>query len=153
MDPLASLDHLLRRALTRSWREAEIDPRLSTSSGDGPDLETIYADLAAIDTKANALLAYTSLMVAALGLASTAIAETKGQQAVIVVGIMLYLLISLLCLRTVSLFRRHGSGDTARNSTLFDEMILRQSLYRFCNRATIYVTMLVIVSFPVLLAL
>ena len=113
----------------------------------------IYSHLAAIDTKANALLAYTSLMVAALGLASTAIAETKGQQAVIVVEIVLYLFISLLCLRTVSLFREHHTDDTAVASALRNELILRQSLYRFCNRVTIYVTMLVIVSFPVLLVL
>lgn len=38
LEPLERLDHLLRRAFTRGWREVESDPRVSTTSDDDPDV-------------------------------------------------------------------------------------------------------------------
>jgi hypothetical protein len=151
MNPLEALDGVLRRSVTRSWRQAGIEKYIARLGGEGDVAPAIRANLQAIDAKAGALLTYTSMMVAALGIAIATIADTPGQQAVLVVEIVLYLFISLLCLRTIALFREPDFDDEdALSQALRDELILRESLYRFCNRATIYVTMLVLVSLPVL---
>jgi hypothetical protein len=155
MNPLDALDNVLRSRFTRSWRQEGVARYIDRLRADDQSpVPAIRANLQVVDGKAGALLTYTSMMVAALGIAAVTLAENQWQQAVIVGEIMLYLCISLLGIRTIALFREPDYDDERTlAAALCNELILRESLYRFCNRATIYVTMLVLVSLPVLFVL
>jgi hypothetical protein len=156
MSPLETIDRLLFRAFTRGWKGEDVEryaERLRIEKDDGPISPAVGRTLQSIDGKAAALLTYTSMMVAALGVTSAVVAETAGQQAVIVVEMVLYLVISLFCLRSIALLREPDYDDRSLSSAVRDELILRQGMYRFCNRAAIYLTLLVLVSLPVLLIL
>ena len=156
MSLIETVDRVLLRAFTRNWQRADVenyDKRLRIERDDGPIAPVVGRTLQSIDGKSAALLTYTSMMVAALGVTSAVVADSPGQQAVIVIEIMLYLLISLLCLRSISLLREPDYDDATLATAIRDELILRQGMYRFCNRMSIYVTMLVLVSLPVLLVL
>ena len=104
-----------------------------------------------IDGKAAALLTHTSMMVAALGVTSAVVADSHAQEAVIVVEIVFYLAVSILCLRCISLFHEPSEyAAEARLEVARDEFILRRGLFTLCNRATMYLTIVVLVSLPVL---
>ena len=153
MSPLEHVDRLLLRLFTRKWEPAAIESYakgLRLERDDGPVPAAVTRTFQSIDTKAAALLTHTSLMVAALGVATAVVAETTSQQAVIIAEIVAYLGISLLCLRCISVLHEIDYDDTTLPSAARDELILRQSIYRFCNRATIYMTALVLVSLPIL---
>jgi hypothetical protein len=156
MTPLDAIDRLLFRVFTRGWQRKDIEryaEGLRIEKDDGPISPAIGRTLQSIDGKAAALLTYTSMMVAALGVTSGVVAETPRQQAVVVVEMVLYLVISLFCLRSIALLREPEYDDRSLSAAVRDELILRQGMYRFCNRAAIYLTFLVLVSLPVLLIL
>ncbi len=154
MNPMQAADRLLYAVLTRSWPPARVDEylaKLRVDSDTSPIPGVVNRTFQMIDGKAAALLTHTSMMVAALGVTSAVVADTFNQQAVVVFEIVVYLVISLLCLRCISIFHEPPEFD---NDTLSaaarDELILRRGLYTLCNKMTIYLTFLVLVSLPVL---
>jgi len=156
MSPLEHADRLLFRLFTRKWKPAAIESYakgMRLERDDGPVPSAVTRTFQSIDVKAAALLTHTSLMVAALGVAIAVVAETTPQKGVIIAEIVAYLGISLLCLRCISVLHEIDYDDTTLTSVARDELILRQSIYRFCNRATIYMTAVVLVSLPVLFLL
>jgi hypothetical protein len=154
MSLIRCMDRVLFAWLTRSWPRERIERYVETlrASNDESTLPTVvFRNFESIDAKAAALLTHTSMMVAALGVTSALVAESHSQEAVIVFEILIYLIISILCLRCISLFHEPSEfppealSEVARN-----ELILRRGLFTLCNRATIYVTFLVLFSLPIL---
>jgi hypothetical protein len=92
------------------------------------------------------------MMIAALGVAGHLVAESHLENGVIVAEIMLYLLVAIACLRCMAIFNEHSvAHDPALVSdAVRNELILRRELYNSCNRATIFLTMLIFVSLPLL---
>ena len=87
-----------------------------------------------------------------LGVAGHLVAESHLENGVIVAEIMLYLLVAIACLRCMAIFNEHSvAHDPALVSdAVRNELILRRELYNSCNRATIFLTMLIFVSLPLL---
>ncbi len=91
------------------------------------------------------------MMIAALGIAVSVVAQAQIEQAVIIVEIMGYLVISMLCLRCISIFHEPPEYDiNALSAAARDELILRRGVYRLCNRGTIYLTLIVFITLPIL---
>lgn len=102
-----------------------------------------------LDTKASGLLTHVSMMIAGLGIVAPLLAQHRFEEIVIVVEIVVYLLIAIGCLRCLSV--RSVGGLT--HPSVQRELIVKHELYRLCNNATIYFTILVFLSFPVMLFL
>jgi uncharacterized membrane protein len=87
-------------------------------------------------------------MIVALGISAPVVANDYFEQGVIVVEIMFYLMVALGCLRCLSMFQddlEKPAKEAAR-----DELILRHKIFRLCNRAAIMLTLLVLLSLPLL---
>ena len=75
------------------------------------------------------------------------------EEAVIVGEIVVYLIIAVGCLRCLSVVRTLADANSDRPAKLRvqRELIIKHELYRLCNQATIYFTIVVFVSFPIML--
>jgi hypothetical protein len=100
-----------------------------------------------LDTKASGLLTHVSMMIAGLGICAPLLAQHRIEEIVIGVEIIVYLLIALGCLRCLSV-RRVAQLEKA---SVNRELIIKHELYRLCNQATIYFTIVVFISFPIML--
>ena len=162
---IRAVDRLLFGAVTRGWPPTRIESYIDVLKVDDPEsaqpgrtskrqssASVIGRTFQLIDTKASGLLTHTSMMVAALGVAGHLVAESHLEDGVIVVEIMLYLLVAVACLRCMAIFDEHSvAHDPALvNNAVRDELILRRELYSICNRATIFLTVLIFVSLPLL---
>ena len=151
-DPLKTkFDYILFALFTRNWSKARIKayPRTLESRAkfaDGPATETFQI----IDVKAAGMLTHVSMMIAGLGISAPLVAQHPVEEAVIVAEICIYLLIAVGCLRCLSAL---GASDTPNDLQVrvSRELIIRQELYRFCNRFTIRFTVLVFISLPIML--
>ena len=149
------VDRVLLAFITRHWpeerHETYIDAlRMRLAAHD----ETALAQslFQVIDGRAGALLTHVSMMIAALGLCGPLIADNMVEEAVIFLEIGAYLVIAIGCLRCIASLLPHDLGDPSPDDAgaLRRELILRQELYGLCNRGTIYLTLLVLISLPVL---
>src|SRR5882757_2087644 len=152
---ISTMDRLLFGAVTYGWPAPRIANYIEVLKVDDPESalpSVIGRTFQLIDTKASGLLTHTSMMVAALGVAGHLVAESHLEDGVIVVEIMLYLLVAVACLRCMAIFDAHSVGhDPALvNNAVRDELILRRELYSICNRATIFLTVLIFFSLPLL---
>jgi hypothetical protein len=154
-DPLKPrFDSALFALFTRNWDKARIDayPKALESHAKTSNDPTAEA-FQMIDAKAAGMLTHVSMMIAGLGISAPLVAQHPVEEAVIVAEICIYLLIAVGCLRCLSAL---GALDTrgsasARRIGVNRELIIRQELYRFCNRFTIRFTVLVFISLPVML--
>jgi uncharacterized membrane protein len=152
ISPLRAIDNFLYANVTRRWPQAKVDNYVNKVKAIGTDEvlpEGAHRAFSDIDAKSASLLTHVSMMVAALGITSTVVAETKWEQGFMIVQIMLYLIIAIACLRCSSLFR----GVTEENlpqDTLNRELILRREVFAFCNTASIYLTIVVFLSLPII---
>jgi len=154
-DPLkAKFDSALFALFTRNWDKAKVDayPQALEShakTADGPATEAFQM----IDAKAAGMLTHVSMMIAGLGISAPLVAQHRIEEAVIVAEICIYLLIAVGCLRCLSaLGPLDTQGDPSASQLRVNrELIIRQELYRFCNRFTIRFTVLVFISLPVML--
>lgn len=157
MNPIQAADHAILAFLTRRWSRDHIESYVRGLRVDDEESaipNVVGRTFQVIDAKAAALLTHTSMMVAALGVSTTVVAETAGQQAVVIAEMLSYLVISLMCLRCISLFHEPPEyDDETLSAAARDELILRRGLYRVCNRLTIYLTVLVLFSLPILFVL
>jgi len=162
---IPAMDRLLFNAVTRGWPPARIEGYIDLLKVDDPEIaqpsraskrrsstSVISRTFQLIDTKASGLLTHTSMMVAALGVAGHLVAESHIEDGVIVVEIMLYLLVAVACLRCMAVFDEHSVAEdpTLVSNAVRDELILRRELYNICNRATIFLTVLIFFSLPLL---
>jgi hypothetical protein len=148
------LDTALFALLTRNWSKErikayprEIETRAKVT--DGP----AAAAFQMIDAKATGILTHVSMMIAGLGISAPLVAQHPYEEALIVGEICVYLVIAVGCLRCLSVLAHvdlHGGGANAQ-LRVGRELILRQELYRLCNRFSIYFTFVVFVSLIVLL--
>ncbi|HUI13974.1 MAG TPA: hypothetical protein VL048_10965 [Xanthobacteraceae bacterium] len=151
MSLIRSLDRALYRVVTHDLRREHVEHYVKHLAVDDEDTvvpNVIGRGLQIIDNKAGGLLTHASMMIAALGVSAPVVANDYFEQGVIVAEIMLYLLVALGCLRCLSVFQNDLESphpDAAR-----DEMILRHELFKLCNRAAIGLTMLVLISLPLL---
>jgi hypothetical protein len=149
------LDRLLYGAVTRGWPQPRIENYIEVLKVDDPQSafpNVISRTFQLIDAKASGLLTHTSMMIAALGVAGHLVADDYVEDGVIVVEIMLYLLVAVACLRCMAIFNEHSvAHDPALvSNAVRDELILRRELYSACNRATIFLTVLIFFSLPIL---
>jgi len=154
-DPIKSrVDNLLFGLFTRNWNAARFEsyPRSLEShvkTADGVSSEAFQM----IDVKATGMLTHVSMMIAGLGISAPLLAQHPIEEAVIVGEICIYLLIAVGCLRCLSVINASDfSGKTADIKTRVQrELVIRQELYRYCNRFTIRFTILVFISLPIML--
>jgi uncharacterized membrane protein len=145
------VDRVLFRAMTADLPLEHVDRYVKHLAVDHDETSVpnvIGRGFQIIDGKASALLTHTSMMVAALGISARVVAEDYFEQGVIVAEIMLYLLVALGCLRCLSMFQ--DDLDAPKQEAARNELIFRHKLFRLCNRATIFMTLLVLVSLPLL---
>jgi hypothetical protein len=154
MNLLHTLDHFFYARFTRDWPAARIEGYVAALRVDdetSPIPNVVGRTFQIIDGKASALLNHTSMMVAALGVSATVIAQSRIEEAIIIAEISAYLIIAVLCLRCLSLFHESPEEDGAGLAeAIRQEIILRRGLYSLCNRATIYLTVIVLFSLPLL---
>jgi hypothetical protein len=151
MSLIRSIDRALYRVVTRDLPREHVDRYVKHLAVD--DEETVVPNvigrgLQIIDNKASGLLTHTSMMIAALGISAPVVANDYFEQGVIVAEIMLYLLVALGCLRCLAMFQ--NDLDSPQPDAARDEMILRHELFKLCNRAAIGLTVLVLISLPLL---
>jgi hypothetical protein len=151
MSLIRSIDRALYRVVTRDLPREYVDRYVKHLAVD--DEETVVPNvigrgLQIIDNKASGLLTHTSMMIAALGISAPVVANDYFEQGVIVAEIMLYLLVALGCLRCLAMFQ--NDLDSPQPDAARDEMILRHELFKLCNRAAIGLTVLVLISLPLL---
>jgi hypothetical protein len=147
-------DTALFALLTRNWSKERIKsyPREMETRAkvtDGP----AAAAFQMIDAKATGTLTHVSMMIAGLGITAPLVAQHPLEEAVIVAEICVYLVIAVGCLRCLSVLAHvdlHGGGADAQ-IRVGRELVIRQELYRLCNRFSIYFTFVVFVSLIVLL--
>ena len=155
MSLIGRIDDFLYRRVTHAWPRARVTNYTETlvaAQGDAVVPAVVREQFALIDGKAATLLVHTSMMVAAIGIVATLVAGSKFEQLVMIIEIMLYLIISILCLRSTSLF--HGWGGMAEpGEAIRRELILRRELFTMSNNATIYLTIAVIATLPIVLYL
>jgi hypothetical protein len=99
-----------------------------------------------LDTKASGLLTHVSMMIAGLGICAPLLAQHRFEEIVIVFEIIVYLVIAIGCLRCLSV----RSVGELKHPSVQRELIIKHELYRLCNQATIYFTIVVFVSFPIM---
>jgi hypothetical protein len=144
----------LYRLLTRRWSEEQREGHLESLAKIEADaaLRLARATFQTIDTKATGLLTHVSMMIAALGVVTPTIANSMTEGAIIFAEIACYLLIAVASLRCIALFaptvQQAKTDDLPR--WVQHELVLRQQLYNLANRATIWMTIFVFISLPVL---
>lgn len=146
-----AVDRILYRAVTHGWPREHIDnyvERLAVDAEETIVPNVIGRGLQIIDAKASGLLTHTSMMIAALGVSAPVVANDYFEQGVIVVEIMFYLMVALGCLRCLSMFQDDFGSPTKHAAR--DELILRHELFRLCNQAAMLLTLLVLLSLPLL---
>ena len=106
-----------------------------------------------IDTKATGTLTHVSMMIAGLGICAPLLAQHPLEEAVIIAQIAVYLIIAVGCLRCLSVVRslRERSAGDAVKQHVQRELIIRHEIYRICNMATIYFTVIVFITLPLML--
>ncbi|HEY7662289.1 MAG TPA: hypothetical protein VH934_04100 [Xanthobacteraceae bacterium] len=149
------LDRWLYDAVTHGWPRPRIDNYIEVLRVDDPESalpNVISRTFQLIDTKASGLLTHTSMMIAALGVAGRLVADSYLEYGVIVAEIMLYLLVAVACLRCMAIFNEHAVAHDPSlvSNAVRDELILRRELYMMCNRAAIFLTVLIFISLPIL---
>jgi hypothetical protein len=136
MSLIKTVDRFLYRAVTRDLRDDHVERYIQHLAVDHDETSVpnvIGRGFQIIDSKASA---------------APVVANDYFEQGVIVVEIMFYLLVALGCLRCLSMFQddlERPAKEAAR-----DELILRHKIFRLCNRAAILLTVLVLLSLPVL---
>ena len=145
------VDRVLYRAVTGDLPREHVDRYVNHLAVDHEETSVpnvIGRGLQIIDNKAGGLLTHTSMMIAALGISAPVVANDYFEQGVIEVEIMFYLLVALGCLRCLSMFQ--NDLDSPTNEAARDELIFRHKLFGLCNRAAILLTLLVLLSLPLL---
>jgi hypothetical protein len=104
-----------------------------------------------IDAKASGLLTHVSMMIAGLGICAPLLAQHRLEEILIISQIIVYMIIAIGCLRCLSVARTPVVLPTDNPATLNRELFLKYEMYRLCNKATIYFTIVVFVSFPIML--
>ena len=144
----------LYSALTRKWDAKTIDSfARALENRDAKATDGTTAAFQTIDAKATGLLTHVSMMIAGLAICAPLVAQHKMEQVLIIFEISVYLLIAVGCLRCLSVvrsLRTHNSKGDLKQSVQ-RELIIRHELYRICNKVTIYFTILVFISLPIML--
>jgi hypothetical protein len=109
--------------------------------------EATFAAFQTLDTKASGLLTHVSMMIAGLGIVAPLLAQHRIEEVVIVCEIIVYLMIAIGCLRCLSV----RTATELKGPSVERELIIKHELYRLCNKATIYFTIVVFISFPIML--
>ncbi len=155
MSTFHHFDGLLLKLLTLGWSENRRGSYVSYLKVDDEESDVpnvIGHSFEIIDAKATGLLAHVSMMIAALALVSPLVADSRLEQAVILFEIMLYLLAAIGCLRCMVIFDEAdlmADKQTLHNRAR-DELIIRRELYQRCNKASMYLTVLIFLSIPLL---
>jgi hypothetical protein len=135
-------------ALTNKLDEATVTSYAhSLATWDAERTGATSAAFQTLDTKSSGLLTHVSMIIAGLGICAPLLAQHRIEEIVIVFEIIVYLVIAIGCLRCLSV----RSVGELKQSNVARELIIKHELYRLCNRATIYFTILVFLSFPIML--
>ena len=132
-------DRPLLKALTRGWGEtarSEYFERIRDEQEEIP--MSIMTSMQNIDAKATGLLTHVTMMIAALSLVATLLADHPVEEGIIIVEIAAYLVLAIGCLRCLNLFNLRRSARTEEE--LIAELRLRntvapRTLYSLCTRS------------------
>lgn len=151
MPLVRTVDDFLFANLTRNWSKERIEKYTQRLKGSDDELlpEAAHRAFENLDAKSASLLTHVSMMVAAIGITATLVAETKLEQGFMIVQIMIYLFVAVVCLRCSSLFRGL-TEDSLPAEELGRELILRRELYSRSNTISIYLTVAVLLTLPIL---
>jgi hypothetical protein len=141
-------------AFTNKWDDATVAAfARSLENRDAEENDATTAAFQTLDTKASGLLTHVSMMIAGLGIMAPLLAQHWVEEAVLIGEIVVYLLIAVGCLRCLSVVRTLADVDADKSAKLRvqRELIIKHELYRLCNQATIYFTIVVFISFPIML--
>jgi hypothetical protein len=114
--------------------------------------ETVRQEIGFIDAKASAVLTHVSVMVATAGILMSNVAESALERTIMVSELALYLLIAVLCIRCIM----HPPNWAAHVSQLevskdmHDEVLYLRRLVYFCSAFTVTVTIILMITVPVL---
>jgi hypothetical protein len=143
-------DRPLLKALTLGWSDSatsEYFDRIRSEQEKIP--ESIMTSMQNIDAKATGLLTHVSMMIAALSLVATLVADRRLEVGIIVVEIAIYLLLALGCLRCLNLLNPRPSTETnALIAEMRNEILVRRELYILCVRTATVVTVCLLISLP-----
>jgi hypothetical protein len=105
-----------------------------------------------IDAKAAGVLTHVSMMIAGLGLCVPFLAQHPAEEGIIIAEIAIYLIIAVGCLRCLSLVRsfRHVERPDELERDMRRELVLRHELCQLCIRSSIFFTIVVLLSLPIL---
>ena len=140
-------------ALTRKWDAKTLDTYATAlENRDAAETGATSAAFQTIDTKATGTLTHVSMMIAGLGICAPLLAQHPVEEAIIVAQIAVYLIIAVGCLRCLSVVRslRERGGDAVKQRVQ-RELIIRHEIYRICNRTSIYFTVIVFITLPLML--
>ena len=141
-------------ALTGKWDQKSLhDYATALENRDAEEAGATSAAFQTIDTKATGLLTFVAMMIAGLGICAPLLAQHPVEEAILVFEISIYLLIAVGCLRCLSVVRslQEPAGGEAVKQRVQRELVIRHELYRICNNISIYFTILVFISLPLML--
>jgi hypothetical protein len=144
----------LLAAWSNRWDAATVDTfARSLENREADENKASTAALQVLDAKSSGLLTHVSMMIAGLGICAPLLAQHRTEEIVIVLEIVVYLLIALGCLRCLSVVRTLADtrSNTSAKLRVQRELIIKHELYRLCNKASIYFTIVVFISFPIML--
>ncbi len=144
-------DRPLLSAITRNWDEAAVKNYPERIRRHEESIPTPISEaLQNIDAKATGLLTHVSMMIAGLGLIAPLVANHRFEEAIIVGEMAVYLILAVGCLRCLAIFGPRDLGVDTGLAGIGSELLLRRELYALCVRAAIIITMLVVITLPVL---
>jgi hypothetical protein len=147
------LDRAFFSLVTRGWDMRRITSyRQQLQKNNSALSDDMHSDFSLLDVKATGLLTHVSLMIAGLGLIAPLVVDNEIEKGIVVAEIGVYLLISVGCLRCLSIFTPRQFMEANGNVPKLAEreLILRRELYSLCNRAAIIFTILVFLILPAL---
>lgn len=144
-------DRPLLNAITRNWDEDAVKNYPERIRRHEESIPTPIAEaLQNIDAKATGLLTHVSMMIAGLGLIAPLVANHRFEEVIIVCEMAVYLILAVGCLRCLTIFSPRDIGTETGLTGIGSELLLRRELYALCVRAAIIITILVVITLPVL---
>lgn len=149
---MSRFNQMLYATITRNWSAGKFESYSSALR----ELERTHPSLAAafdtIDNKASGILTHVSMMIAGLGLIAPIVAKHLFAEGVVIFQIMIYLLIALGCLRCLSIFNSNELTGSEREvqDSVQREFIIRHAIYTVSNRISLWFTVFVFISLPIL---
>jgi hypothetical protein len=150
---VATIDWIIKRWVLTSPRDTGQNGRILDDTEAGlSTFEFSRQEIAFIDAKASAVLTHVSVMVATAGILMSYVAQSALERTIMVSELALYLLIAVLCIRCI-MHPPNWQADLSHPEVLREingEVLYLRRLVYFCSAFTVTVTMILMVTVPIL---